>query len=158
MCVMAALSSDCRARGQRLRWAALALLLATGCGPGPVESVAGRFVVDVEAWLADPALDGASASARATLAGIAGPMVAATVFEIGDGRCTRAVAGRVERHACRFEREDRGVVVLRATRPDGTTHFVRARPSDSGFGMSLTWEGHTLPVRRADVGAGAAAK
>lgn len=141
-----------------MRWAALALLTAAGCGPGPVERVAGRFVVDVEAWFADEALAGSSAAARATLAGIAGPMVAATVFEIGDGRCAREVAGRVEAHVCRFEREDRGAVVLRATRTDGTVHFVRARPASDGGGMSLTWEGYTLPVRRADAGATAAAK
>ncbi|MEZ4436140.1 MAG: hypothetical protein R3F65_27395 [bacterium] len=129
-----------------MRWAALALVAAAGCGPSPEEAVAGRWVVDVEVWLADPALAESAPAARAAVEALGRAMVAETVFEIGDGRCARVVAGRAEPQRCRFEREDRGVVVLRATRPDGTTHFVRARPGEGV--MSLTWEGQTLPVRR----------
>lgn len=144
MSVMAALSSVCRVRGQRLRWAALALL-ALGCGDAPMDAVAGRWAVDADAWLADPALAESAPAGRAAVAALGRAMVQETVFEIGDGRCARVVAGRVEAHGCRFERADRGVV-LRATRPDGAVHFVRARPGEAG--MSLTWEGLTLPVRR----------
>lgn len=129
-----------------MRWAALALIAAAGCGPGPEAAVAGRWVVDAEVWLADPALGESASAAHAAVGALGRAMVAETVFEIGDGRCARVVAGRAEAHRCRFEREDRGVVVLRATRPDGSTHFVRARPGEGV--MSLTWEGHTLPVRR----------
>lgn len=164
---MAALSSVCRARGQwsrrggRRRPAlpgfalglALCLTLSgalLGCGPSPDEVVAGRWVIDVDAWLAElpaelPIAPAASAQAQARA------MAAQTAFVFAPGRCQRIIAGRVDDHPCRFERDDRGTVVLRAQAPDGSVHFVRAHPRRGG--LELTWQGERLPLRRTVAGA-----
>lgn len=125
-----------------------------GCGPSPDEVIAGRWVVDVDAWLAElPPEPGAAlpaaplASARAQ----ARAMAAQTAFVFEPGHCRREIAGRVDDHPCRFERDDRGTIVLRADARDGATHFVRAQPRPGG--IELTWQGHRLPLRRTVPGA-----
>lgn len=154
MRVMADLSSVCRAAGQRLRWAALmlapVLALATGCAPDPADAIAGRWVIDVDRWLADPAFTDAAPAVQTTVAALARSMAAATVYTFDDGHCTRTIAGRVERWACHFVREARGELVFAATAADGSAAYVRLRVHDGG--MSLTLDGSTVPVRRGEPG------
>lgn len=129
--------------------AALGALLFA-CGDAPDEAIAGRWVVDVEAWLADPALGALPPAPAASVEGQVRAMGAQTVFVFEPGRCRRLIAGRASDHACRFERDDRGTVVLRAEAPDGARHFVRIRPREGG--VDLVWRGDRLPLRRARAG------
>lgn len=137
-----------------LRAVLAAALALTACGPPGDAPLRGTWRVDAAGWLADPTLAEAAPAARAALESIARGLVDDLRFTFDGQRCVRRVAGREEVHRCVFEAVDRGVVVLRATAPDGGVHFVRARPE--GDRLALEWRGRRLPLARVAPGAGPA--